>query len=199
MSRSGSTSRSLLVRARHNEPGAWDRLVSLYAPLVMHWLRRANVPESDAADVFQEVFRGVAAGLGNFRKDHERDTFRGWLRTITRHKVHDHFQRLGREPQGAGGTEAGVFLAQVPSPAPFGDADDHADDLTAPAELMRRALEQVREHFHESTWKAFWRTVVDAQPATDVAQELSMSAGAVRVAKSRVLQRLREELGDLIE
>jgi hypothetical protein len=30
-----------------------------------------------------------------------------------------------------------------------------------------------------------------------VAAELSMSAGAVRVAKSRELQRLREELGDV--
>jgi len=32
-----------------------------------------------------------------------------------------------------------------------------------------------------------------------VAADLNMTPGAVRVAKSRVLQRLREELGDLIE
>jgi hypothetical protein len=32
-----------------------------------------------------------------------------------------------------------------------------------------------------------------------VADELAMSPGAVRVAKSRVLHRLREELGDVME
>ena len=36
----GSTSRSLLIRARANDAEAWDRLVALYAPLVMHWCRR---------------------------------------------------------------------------------------------------------------------------------------------------------------
>jgi hypothetical protein len=33
----------------------------------------------------------------------------------------------------------------------------------------------------------------------DVAADLGMSPGAVRVAKYRVLHRLREELGDLME
>ena len=35
--------------------------------------------------------------------------------------------------------------------------------------------------------------------AKDVGADLAMSPGAVRVAKSRVLRRLRQELGDLIE
>ena len=40
---------------------------------------------------------------------------------------------------------------------------------------------------------------VEGQVAKDVAADLGMTPGAVRVAKCRVLQRLREELGDLIE
>ena len=43
------------------------------------------------------------------------------------------------------------------------------------------------------------RTTVDEQPSTAVAAELGMTANAVRMAKSRVLRRLREELGDLVE
>ena len=74
---------------------------------------------------------------------------------------------------------------------------DTADDVSASAALVRRVLEQVREHFSDQTWSAFWRTAVDAQPAVEVAEELSMSAVAVRVAKSRVLRRLREELGEV--
>ena len=62
-----------------------------------------------------------------------------------------------------------------------------------------RALESIRGEFEERTWLAFWETAVVGRPAGDVASDLSMSPGAVRVAKSRVLRRCREELGDLID
>ena len=61
--------------------------------------------------------------------------------------------------------------------------------------LVRRALGLLRTDFEENTWRAFWRTAVDGLPAAEVADELNMSSAAVRKAKSRVLQRLREELG----
>ena len=39
---------------------------------------------------------------------------------------------------------------------------------------------------------------VEGKPAADVAAELGMSLGAVYIAKSRVLGRLREEFGELV-
>jgi RNA polymerase sigma-70 factor (ECF subfamily) len=45
--------------------------------------------------------------------------------------------------------------------------------------------------------RAFWRTAVDGQSAAETAAELGMSVPAVRMAKSRVLHRLRQEMGDL--
>ena len=48
-SSSTATRRSLLDRARAREAAAWDRLVSLYAPLVLAWCRRA-VKLVDAVD-----------------------------------------------------------------------------------------------------------------------------------------------------
>jgi RNA polymerase sigma-70 factor (ECF subfamily) len=62
--------------------------------------------------------------------------------------------------------------------------------------LFARAFELLRGEFEERTWAAFWRTAVEGQAARDVAADLGMSPGAVRVAKCRVLHRLREELGD---
>jgi RNA polymerase sigma-70 factor (ECF subfamily) len=193
---SSATSPSLLERARADDAAAWDRLVALYAPLVLHWCRRCDLQEQDAADVFQEVFQAVATHLGRFRKEKAGDTFRGWLRTITRNKVRDHLRRLGREPGGVGGTDAQYRMAQLPAAAP---AEDSAADERAERDLFHRGLELIRAEFEEKTWQAFWRTAVDGQPAADVAAELGLSPGAVRVAKCRVLQRLREELGDLIE
>jgi RNA polymerase sigma-70 factor (ECF subfamily) len=194
---SSATSPSLLARVQADDATAWDRLVALYAPLVLHWCRRCDLQETDAADVFQEVFQAVATHISRFRKEKVGDTFRGWLRTITRHKVHDHFRRLGREPGGVGGTDAQRRLAQLPAaPTP---EEDSAADAQAERDLFHRGLDLIRAEFAERTWQAFWRTAVDGQSAGDVAAELGMSPGAVRVAKCRVLQRLREELGDLIE
>ncbi len=194
---STATSRSLLERVKADEPEAWDRLVTLYAPLVLQWCRNADLREQDAADVFQEVFQAVAAHIGTFRKERAGDTFRGWLRTITRNKIHDHFRRRGREPEGVGGTDAQTRLAELPAPSPREDSS--RSEERGERGLIAHALELIRPEFTERTWLAFWRTAVEGRSAPEVAAELSMSAGAVRVAKSRVLQRLREELGDLIE
>jgi RNA polymerase sigma-70 factor (ECF subfamily) len=192
---SNATSRSLLERVKADEAAAWERLVTLYAPLVFHWCGRWNLGEPDAADILQEVFQAVFVHVADFRKERPADSFRGWLRRITRNKVLDHFRRLGREPQGVGGSDAQARLNQLAFPQ-SSEEDDNGDE---PAErgLFLRALDLVRQDFEERTWQAFWRTAVEGQSPRDVAEALSMSAGAVRVAKCRVLHRLREELGEV--
>src|SRR3981081_1837662 len=113
---SSGTSRSLLVRVQGDEPAAWERLVRLYAPLVLHLGRGSGLQDPDIADIFQEVFQAVVVHVGSFRKDREGDTFRGWLRRITQNKLRDHFRRLGREARGVGGSSARERLAQLPVP-----------------------------------------------------------------------------------
>lgn len=91
-----SISSSLLRRIRAGEQDAWRRLVALFGPVVYRWSREFGVPVADAADVVQEVFRTVAAGIERFRRDADDDTFRGWIWAITRNKARDHF-RIRRE------------------------------------------------------------------------------------------------------
>jgi RNA polymerase sigma-70 factor (ECF subfamily) len=191
----GSTSRSLLSGAQQEDPAAWTRLVTLYAPLVAAWCRRWGVAQQDVVDVLQDVFTAVARNLANFRKEHPCDTFRGWLATIARNKVRDYYRRRAGRPIAAGGTEASLRLAQVPDPDAFGLDGETASGAEF-TEVLQRALETIRGEFHEQTWQAFWGVVVEGRTAADVAAALSMQPGAVRVSKSRVLSRLRRELGD---
>ncbi len=192
-----STSRSLLVRVKDNDLQAWDRLVTLYTPLVFHWCQKLDVAGDDMPDVVQEVFKSVAEHIEDFQKDRPQDTFRGWLRVITRNKAIDHYRRRAKQFQAAGGTEAMHRLAQQPGPEPHQD-DDDSDDHEAQNVLFHQALEVIRGDFQERTWRAFWRVVVDERTPGEAADELQMSPGAVRVAKCRVLQRLRQDLGDLL-
>jgi RNA polymerase sigma-70 factor, ECF subfamily len=192
---STATSPTLLERIKAGDAAAWDRLVRLYAPLVYRWCHRWDLPEQEIADVFQDVFQAVSIHIASFRKDRPSDTFRGWLRTIAHNKVRDHYRKMGREPGGAGGTDAQIRLSMLPA-AESPDEDDPGGEQ-ADQELFRRALELIRTEFEERTWRAFWLTAVEDRAPKEVAAELSMSPGAVRVAKSRVLRRLREELGEL--
>jgi RNA polymerase sigma-70 factor (ECF subfamily) len=193
---SSPTSQSLLERIKADDAAAWDRLIGLYAPLVYRWCRRWDLPDQEIADVLQEVFQAVATHVAGFRKEREGDTFRGWLLTIARNKVRDHYRRAGREPGGAGGTDAQIRFSRLPAAQTPDDED--SSDRRADRDVVGRALELIRGEFEERTWRAFWLTAVEDRAPKEVAIELEMSPGAVRVAKSRVLQRLREELGESV-
>lgn len=178
------------------EPGAWERLVGLYGPLVYHWCRRAGLQPADSRDVGQEVFRAVMRGIAQFRRDREGDTFRGWLRAITRHKISDSLRERPRALTGTGAPELhGVPATSGPGAADLGAGEDAADARI----VCRRALALIRDAVEERTWQAFWRVTVEARPPADVAGELGISPNAVYLAKSHVLRRLREEFAELIE
>ncbi len=187
------TSLSLLHRARSREQAAWDRLYFLYRPLVLYWCSRWGVRHEDADDIAQEVFRELTASLPNFEEDRPGATFRGWLRGVTRNRMLMHFRQSGKQTQAEGGSSALFRLEQVGDPTAEGD--DPAEQLSG---LYRRALELVRSEFEQQTWKMFWRTVIDGRTPAEASAELGVSDAAVRQAKSRVLRRLREEVGDLI-
>ncbi len=190
-----STSRSLLARLHEGDAAAWYRLIELYSPLVRYWCRRLAVAEQDVPDLMQEVFQTVAAKLQLFRKERPGDTFRGWLRTVTRNKVIDHYRLQGRQPTAIGGTDAFARMTEVPDELP----DNDEGEQIVFSEVLLRSLSLVQDHFEERTWQAFWKVAVEGQEIQDVAAELSMRPGTVRVAKSRVLSRLRRELGDIAE
>jgi RNA polymerase sigma-70 factor (ECF subfamily) len=167
--------------------------VHLYGPLVLSWCRRRGLQTADAEDVTQEVLRTVFTRIGEFRKG-PGGSFRGWLLGITRNKLGDHWRRCSRQPQAEGGSEVRGKLEQVPSEEP---ADEPAS--AEAMALYRRAFNLIRSEFEEQTWQAFWLVVCENRPPADVARELSLSLNAVYLAKSRVLRRLRETLGDLPE
>ncbi len=193
MSRADSTSSSLLRRAVAREPLAWQRLVGLYSPLVRVWCRQSGIPEHDIPDVSQEVFAVVASSLAKFEGDRPGATFRGWMRGIVRHKLWHHVRRRG-EPA-IGGTDAHKRIQQIPAPENGIELSESPADVTG---LYQRALRQVRDQFEERTFTAFWQVTIENRSPMEVGSELGISANAVRQAKSRVLRRLKEEMGELI-
>lgn len=187
------TSLSLIQRVRAKDQEAWRQLVYIYGPLIHHWCRGCGLALADSADVAQEVFLAVAGEIATFQRNRPGQTFRGWLWGITRHKIGDHFRRRQRQPQAEGGSDAQWRMAQVPEEPP---PDDQVDVGSG---LAHRALEVIRPEFQERTWQAFWRAAVGGQAPAGIAADLGVTPDAVRLAKSRVLRRLRVVLTDLLD
>jgi RNA polymerase sigma-70 factor (ECF subfamily) len=192
----GSTSSSLLERVKARDPEAWQRLVKLYGPLVYRCCRRSGLQGSDSADIAQDTFAAVAAGVAGFRWQQPGDSFRVWLWTIAQNKIRDHFRRRKGQAQGEGGTAAVERLAQV---AEASLPSTSQGLRLAGSGLERRAIELVRAGVEERTWQAFWRMTVEGQPAAAVAQELGMGVQAVYDAGYRIRRRIRTELAGLID
>jgi len=189
-----ATSLTLVDRLRLQDAAAWRQLASLYGPLVYTWVRVSGLNEHDAADVVQDVFAAVHSSLDRFRKERPTDRFRDWLWTITRRRTCDHIRKLSKQNAAVGGSEAYQRLQELPQSDP---STIEKNSANAEADLVRRALDLVRIEFEERTWQACLQTAVEGRKPSDVAADLGMSVGALYVARSRVLKRLREELGEI--
>lgn len=196
-SRPSTISSTLLEQLRVRRPEAWQRLVCLYGPVVYRWCRRAGLAAQDSADVVQDVLSAVLIHLANFRRERPEDSFSGWLATITRNKVREHYRRRFGKAEARGGSTAQQQLAEIARPESV-DQEIQPDAQSA-AVLSQRALDMIRAEFETRTWDAFWRVTVDGRSSADVALELKMSVAAVYKAKSRVLARFRQVLGELPE
>jgi RNA polymerase sigma-70 factor (ECF subfamily) len=140
----------LLREIKAQSPIAWKRLVGLYSRLIYRWCRQAGLQPADAADVGQEVFRAVARKISDYRHDRSGDTFRGWLRTITRNKIRDWARQ---QPRVRNGFPWFGRLARQPQPRAW-DLPDRDDQSSAEDVRMvfLGACEMVRAELEERPW-----------------------------------------------
>ncbi len=191
-----ATPRSLLDRVRlDGDEASWRMLVNLYTPFLRRVLVHFRVPAPDVDDLTQEVFGVVVRELPRFEHSGRAGAFRCWLRAILYNRLADYRRSRQRASH----------RAQEGAAAPLEEREDPENELEAlwdrehTEHVVRRLMELLEPEFMPSTWQAFRRQVVDAVCAADVAAELGMSVNAVLIAKSRVLQRFRQEADGLLD
>ena len=188
------TRASLLVQLRDGaNHAAWNEFMQLYGPVVYGFARKRGLQDADAADLMQDVMRSVSTSIGRLDYDRSQGTFRRWLFTITRNKVFSFLSARRIRPQATGDSATNRLLETHP--------DESDGSETWETEYQRRlaalAMERIKSEFQGKTWQAFWLTAVDGIAAPEAAQQVGLSPGAVYVAKSRVLARLKEEVETL--
>ncbi len=184
---------SLLNRLKDGgDTQAWTAFVRLYGPVIYGFARKRGLQDADAADLMQEVMRSVARNAEKLDYDPKRGTFRGWLYTVTRNKIYNFLTAQKNRTRAVGDSANHERLEALPDRS---DNEAEADwDREYQRRMSARAMERVKVEFQANTWDAFWGTAVEGRAAAEVGAALKMTPGAVYVAKSRVLARLRDEV-----
>lgn len=189
------TRASLLQRAAEGDGASWSHLTTLYQPLIARWLRQNHVSHHDAEDLTQEVLLAVARKLPEFHHNGRLGAFRSWLRTVTVNRARD-FWKARHGPRPIRDDEFATILQQLEDPDSLlsREWDRQHDEY-----LVRCLFDMMAVEFEPSTLAAFRRLALEGATAQEAANELGLSVGAVYVAKSGVLQRIRQVAEGLID
>jgi RNA polymerase sigma-70 factor (ECF subfamily) len=191
------TSTSLIDRLRRAPSDSdWRRLHDVYERLIRGWLARVPGLGVEIDDLTQEVLVVVFREIANFERQRE-GSFRAWLRRVTVNRIREYWRKKARQPiVGFDGSATEDFLVRLEDPA---SALASQWDREHDKEVFDRLLTAVRGDFQPETWAAFKRFALDGVPAAQVAAELGITQNAVLLAKSRVMRRLRDEAGILLD
>lgn len=186
-----STRITLLARlAGSGEPdqAAWDEFVRHYGVRIIHWCERWGLQAADVEDVSQQILLKLSRRMRTFEYDPSQ-SFRAWLKTITRNALLDFESDRDRAP--TNGTTESLLTIEART--------DLESQLEAEfdRELLEEALRRVKARVAPHTWEAFRLTALDQLDAAEVARRLNMSVGAVYQARSGVVKRLQEERAHL--
>jgi RNA polymerase sigma factor (sigma-70 family) len=192
--RSPRTSPTLLGRLRHDpkDQAAWNDFVARYRPQILVWCRRWRLQESDAQDVSQVVLLKLNGLMASFVYDPSR-SFRGWLKTLTRHAWRDLVSERRRLGFGSGDHAMRDFFQNIEA------GDDLVRHLEAEfqRELMDQAMARVRPTLAQKTWDAFRLTAIDGCSGAAAAAQLEMKLERVYAARSEVKKKIQDEVRKL--
>jgi RNA polymerase sigma-70 factor (ECF subfamily) len=177
-----------LCSIKQNDSDAWRRLIQVYGNLIRWWCSKANVPVQEIDDITQEVFAALSKQLSGF----EHQSFRGFLWTITCHKIADFWRAKLRVKSVTVGDELKEILESIEA-----ESNQSSGMVTSATKVVFESIVQlIRSEFSEQDWNLFWEYAVDGKDASVVAELFGVSRNKVFLAKSRILRRIRMELGE---
>ena len=189
-----ATRHSLIVKLRDPaDSAAWGEFLAIYEPLVYRLGRIKGLQDADARDLSQEVFHAVARAID--RWDPGRGSFRGWLSRIARNLLINFLTRRQHQSRGSGATSVRVLLEAQPA----SDASATALFEAEHEGTVPWAAREIRGEFAPATWLAFWQTAGRGSSTGRGRGRVGLSVGAVYVARSRILARLRRRIKQLCD
>jgi RNA polymerase sigma-70 factor, ECF subfamily len=170
----------LVEQARAGDRDAWEALYRRAYPRLLAYATR-RLDADTAKDAVSETMTRAVANIGRYRAVPGTGGFEGWLFGICRHVVLDAQRAAGR--RGYGPPPEGVSHA------------DPVEGLVSAEESA--AVRQAFELLSDADRELLELRVVVGLSADEAAAVLGRRPGAVRMAQSRALSRLRRHLEEV--
>lgn len=165
---------------------AWSEFDRRYRPILVAFLRRMGLNETDAADVAQDTLACFVKDYRLHKYDRQHGRLRSWLIGIARCRLVD-ARRATRRRFEVRGESA---IQGMPD-------DCDAESIWEIEErrfIFEQAVAELRQttRFNEKTIEAFDRVVLKQEAVESVSAHLGLTAQEIYNAKNRVVDRLRE-------
>ncbi len=184
------TSQSLLVRLGDaNNHESWQLFSQIYSPVLRDYYRRRGVQDADCDDLVQDVLAIVVKSLRAAKYDRSKGRFRAWLGTVATNRLKNFFRDRA--------SHANLMELTLDDEL-YIDPDSDWVELFS-RHLFHVACSRIQPQFEPQTWECFSLTWMHHVPAKEVANQIGIPLHSVYVNKSRVLQRLRQEIELLAE
>jgi RNA polymerase sigma factor (sigma-70 family) len=195
------TRASLLQRLKDlGDQASWNQFYELYHALIFSVARRAGLSESEAAEVVQDTLLCVAKKMPGFSYEPGKDSFKGWLLTVTRWRIRDQLaKRPGqptRDPRAASSAQVDqdtrtATVERVPDPT--GPDLEFIWAQEWETQLLQTALARIKRQVHPQHYQIYHLHVVLGQSAREVARALGVNTAQIYLAKHRVGNLLKKE------
>jgi len=185
--------RSLIRRAQRGDRAAFDALVRRYDQEVLRLTLRMVRSEEEARDLYQEVFLKVYRSLGQFRLEAR---FSTWLYRVVANVCFDHLrqQQTRRDVWTTQTNRGEVEYAEIL-------ADDRPGlnpERALEAREIGRRLEAALDHLSPRERVVFELKHCQGMRLRTIGELCGTSEEAAKNSLFRAVQKLREELGDLV-
>jgi RNA polymerase sigma-70 factor, ECF subfamily len=158
----------------------WREILERHGPAVWRTVYRLLGQDADALDCYQETFLAAYRFAGRGPVNH----WPSFLTSLATRRAIDRLRLRGRS------RERCASLADVPEPAGQGDTPIERAQAAERLEEVRSLLAGLPDKQAE----VFWLSCVEGLPHPEIAAQLQISEGAVRVLLHRARARLRAAL-----
>lgn len=160
---------------------AWSALVDKYKALIFSIPIKYQMPQQEAADIFQVVCMELLASLSNLR---EPKALPAWLMRVTHHECARWKQRQQRLI--SGDTETGIPEAEIPAMA------ESLIWQIQEEQILREAISSLAPQCQKLVAALFFET--PARPYAEIAAELGLAVGSIGFTRQKCIERLRKSL-----
>lgn len=188
------TRKSLILRASDPEDhSAFEEFALYYDPFISVILHKMAIKSNDFSDLKQELLLKLWKKLKLFNIDHDKASFRGWLRTVIRNSVFEYFRKKNRDKS--------VELTETLELYCGTDDNNELDNLIDEEwkkHVIQIALDHIGKLFTGHAVEVFQLTM-DGVSVQDIAEKFSIRESSVYNLRSRVKDKFQQELKNIRE